>query len=287
MKHKILITGAGGQLAQCFRKIEKDYPNYQMEFRSSAELDITDSSQVEEVFQELKPKFCINTAAYTLVDKAEEQPQQAYAVNQTGVKNLAEAAAQVGTHLIHISTDYVFDGDTRLPYSEDDFTNPSSIYGKSKLAGEREALENPKNIVIRTSWLYSEFGKNFVKTMLALFQQKEELNIVNDQYGQPTNANDLAQAIMTIIQSEKYIAGLYHFSNYPETTWYQFAEKIKEYSGAKTRLNPITTEQYPTPAQRPHRSTLCLDKIEENYNIELQHWQNSLENTLKILITNE
>ena len=206
---------------------------------------------------------------------------------QQQINHIVEACTEKGIDLIHISTDYVFSGDTNIPYSEDDFTNPLSVYGASKLEGENLALENnPKTIIIRTSWLYSEFGKNFVKTMLNLFSTKDELNVVADQFGQPTNANDLAEAIMKIISTEEKEYGIFHFSNYSETTWFDFAKKIAELSKSKIKINPISTEQYPTPAKRPMRSTMCLDKIENSYNIEPKYWENSLEECMEILLKN-
>jgi len=286
MKSKILVTGANGQLGNCFRKISENENHCQLEFifTDSAELDITDADSVSEFFEEHKPHFCINASAYTAVDLAETEKEKAFAVNAQGAANLAEACLENKATLIHISTDYVFDGDTEIPYSEDDFTNPVGVYGASKREGEELALEiNPKTIIIRTSWLYSEFNKNFVKTMLNLFSQKDELGIVADQFGQPTNANDLAEAVMQIILSENKKYGIYHFSNYPETSWFDFAEKIAKFSNCSIRLNPITTEQFPTPAKRPKRSTMCLDKIEKDYHIEPKHWENSLEECIKIL----
>ncbi len=198
--------------------------------------------------------------------------------------SLAQACKDAKTTFIHVSTDYVFDGETNLSYSEDDFTSPIGVYGESKLKGEELALEiNPKTIILRTSWLYSEFNKNFVKTMLNLFSQKDELGIVADQFGQPTNANDLAEAIMNIIEAKEKIYGVFHFSNYPETTWFEFAKKIAEFSKSSVKLNELTTEQYPTPAKRPKRSTMCLDKIEETYKIEPKYWENSLEECITVL----
>lgn len=215
---------------------------------------------------------------------AEKEREKAFAVNADGVANLAQACTEFKSILIHVSTDYVFDGDTNLPYSEDDFTNPIGAYGESKRKGEELALEiNPKTIILRTSWLYSEFNKNFVKTMLNLFSQKEELGIVSDQFGQPTNANDLAEAIMKIIETPNKTFGIFHFSNYPETTWFEFAKKIAEFSKSSVKLNPLTTEQYPTPAKRPVRSTMSLDKIEETYKIEPRHWEHSLEECVDVL----
>ena len=215
---------------------------------------------------------------------AENEPEKAFAVNAEGVANLAEACEEYNCVLIHISTDYVFDGETNISYSEDSFTNPQGVYGASKLKGEELATDlNPKTIVIRTSWLYSEFNKNFVKTMLNLFSQKDELGIVADQFGQPTNSNDLAEAIMKIIEAEPKTYGIFHFSNYPETTWFEFAQKIAEFSGSNIKLNAITTEDFPTPAKRPKRSTMSLDKIENIYNIQLNHWENSLQDCIETL----
>lgn len=282
---KILVVGGYGQLGLCLQKISENYQlDYDIKFVDSKTCDITNISEIETVFEDFKPKYCINAAAYTAVDLAESEEEIAFAVNAYGVENLAQVCKQFKTTLLHISTDYVFDGEINLDYSEDDFTNPQSVYGKSKLLGEELALEaNPKTIVIRTSWLYSEFQKNFVKTMLNLFEQKDELNIVADQYGQPTNATDLAEAIFKIIKSKNKRYGIYHFSNYPETTWYDFAKKIADYTQAKIKLNPIPTEKYPTPAQRPKRSTMCLDKIEADYKVEIKYWENSLEECLDIL----
>lgn len=282
---KILIIGANGQLGNCFRKIAADYDDrFEFEFTDSAVLDITSAEQVSTYFYDFQPDYCVNAAAYTAVDLAETEPEKAFAVNADGVANLAEAAAENNCTFVHISTDYVFDGETNLSYSEDDFTDPQGVYGASKRKGEELALDlNPKTIVLRTSWLYSEFNKNFVKTMLHLFSVKDEMGIVADQYGQPTNANDLAEAVMTIIQTKQKTYGIFHFSNYPEATWFEFAQKIAELSGSKIKLKAITTAEFPTPARRPKRSTMALDKIEETYGIEPKYWQNSLEECIEIL----
>ncbi|WP_449400353.1 dTDP-4-dehydrorhamnose reductase [Chryseobacterium wanjuense] len=282
---KILVVGGNGQLGNCIRKIA---PNFELDFEfiftDSQTLDITNEDQVNAFFYENKPDFCINASAYTAVDLAEKEKEKAFAVNADGVAHLAQACKDFKTVFIHVSTDYVFDGETNLCYSEDDFTNPIGVYGESKLRGEELALDiNRKTIILRTSWLYSEFNKNFVKTMLNLFSQKEELGIVADQFGQPTNANDLAEAIMEIIEAPQKTYGIFHFSNYPETTWFDFAKKIAEFSKSNIKLNQLTTEQYPTPAKRPKRSTMCLDKIEEVYKIEPKHWENSLEECVNIL----
>ncbi|UOE40805.1 dTDP-4-dehydrorhamnose reductase [Chryseobacterium suipulveris] len=282
---KILVIGGNGQLGNCFRKIAPDFEDrYEFTFTDSDEIDVTNRGSVEDFFYDYRPDYCINASAYTAVDLAETESEKAFAVNADGVANLAESCAEYNCTLIHISTDYVFDGDTNISYSEDDFTNPQGVYGASKRKGEEFALDiNPKTIVIRTSWLYSEFNKNFVKTMLNLFSTKEELGIVSDQFGQPTNANDLAEAVMNIIESDHKTYGIFHFSNQPETTWFGFASKIAEFSDSKVKLNPITTEQFPTPAKRPKRSTMSLDKIEKYYGIEPKHWENSLEECIEIL----
>ncbi|MBB4808089.1 dTDP-4-dehydrorhamnose reductase [Chryseobacterium defluvii] len=282
---KIAVIGSNGQLGNCIRKIAPDFENnYEFIFTDSHTLNITEEDQVNDFFYDNKPDFCINASAYTAVDLAEKETEKAFAVNAEGVAHLAQACADYKTVLIHVSTDYVFDGETNLCYSEDDFTNPIGVYGESKREGEELALEiNSKTIILRTSWLYSEFNKNFVKTMLSLFSQKEELGIVADQFGQPTNANDLAEAIMNIIEVPQKTFGIFHFSNYPETTWFDFAKKIAELSGSSIKLNALTTEQYPTSAKRPKRSTMCLDKIQETYNIELKHWENSLEDCINTL----
>lgn len=285
---KILVVGGNGQLGNCIRKIAPDFElDYEFVFTDSQMLDITDEDQVNSFFYDNKPDFCVNASAFTAVDLAEKEREKAFAVNADGVAHLAQACKEYNSVFIHVSTDYVFDGETNLCYSEDDFTNPIGVYGESKLKGEELALEmNPKTIILRTSWLYSEFNKNFVKTMLHLFSQKDELGIVADQFGQPTNANDLAEAIMKIIEAPQKNYGIFHFSNYPETTWFEFAHKIAELSKSQIRLNALTTEQYPTPAKRPKRSTMCLDKIEEAYRIEPKHWENSLEECIEILHNN-
>lgn len=282
---KIAVIGSNGQLGNCIKKIAPDFEHlYEFLFTDSSTLDVTNEEQVNDFFYDYKPDYCINASAYTAVDLAEKEKEKAFAVNADGVAHLAQACADYKSILIHVSTDYVFDGTTNLPYSEDDFTNPIGVYGASKREGEELALKiNPKTIILRTSWLYSEFNKNFVKTMLNLFSQKEELGIVADQFGQPTNANDLAEAMMRIIEAPQKTYGIFHFSNYPETTWFEFAKKIAEFSKSSVKLNPLTTEEYPTPAKRPVRSTMSLDKIEEVYKIEPKHWENSLEECVEIL----
>lgn len=284
---KILVTGANGQLGQCLQKISSQFEEFEFIFTDSETLDITNKEEVNDFFWQNAPDFCINAAAYTAVDLAETDIEKAFLVNADGTENLAEACAENNAQFIHVSTDYVFDGENNLAYTEEDFTNPLGVYGASKLAGDELALEvNPCSVILRTSWVYSEFGKNFVKTMLNLFATKDELNIVADQFGQPTNANDLAEAIMKIIKSEKITPGIFNFSNLGRISWFDFAEKIAELSEAKIKLNAIETSQYPTPAKRPKNSVLDLDKISKTYAIQLKSWEESLEDCVQILQNN-
>ena len=284
---KILVTGANGQLGQCLQKISSQFEEFEFIFTDSETLDITIKEEVNDFFWQNAPDFCINAAAYTAVDLAETDIEKAFLVNADGTENLAEACAENNAQFIHVSTDYVFDGENNLAYTEEDFTNPLGVYGASKLAGDELALEvNPCSVILRTSWVYSEFGKNFVKTMLSLFATKEELNIVADQFGQPTNANDLAEAIMKIIKSEKITPGIFNFSNLGRISWFDFAEKIAELSDAKIKLNAIETSQYPTPAKRPKNSVLDLDKISKTYAVPLKPWEESLEDCVQILQNN-
>ena len=284
---KILVTGANGQLGQCLQKISSQFEEFEFIFTDSETLDITIKEEVNDFFWQNAPDFCINAAAYTAVDLAETDIEKAFLVNADGTENLAEACAENNAQFIHVSTDYVFDGENNLAYTEEDFTNPLGVYGASKLAGDELALEvNPCSVILRTSWVYSEFGKNFVKTMLSLFATKEELNIVADQFGQPTNANDLAEAIMKIIKSEKITPGIFNFSNLGRISWFDFAEKIAGLSEAKIKLNAIETSQYPTPAKRPKNSVLDLDKISKTYAVQLKPWEESLEDCVQILQNN-
>lgn len=284
---KILVTGANGQLGQCLQKISSQFEEFEFIFTDSETLDITIKEEVNNFFWQNAPDFCINAAAYTAVDLAETDIEKAFLVNADGAENLAEACAENNAQFIHVSTDYVFNGENNLAYTEEDFTNPLGVYGASKLAGDELALEvNPCSVILRTSWVYSEFGKNFVKTMLNLFATKEELNIVADQFGQPTNANDLAEAIMKIIKSEKITPGIFNFSNLGRISWFDFAEKIAELSDAKIKLNAIETSQYPTPAKRPKNSVLDLDKISKTYAVPLKPWEESLEDCVQILQNN-
>lgn len=281
---KILVTGANGQLGQSLQKLSQKEKDFQFLFTDSETLDITNKEEVLNFFWQNEPDVCINAAAYTAVDLAETDTEKAFLVNADGTENLALVCAEYNAQFIHVSTDYVFDGTNNLEYTEEDFTNPLGVYGASKLAGEELALEaNPCTIILRTSWVYSEFGKNFVKTMLSLFATKEELNVVADQYGQPTNATDLAEAILTIVKTEKKTAGIFNFSNEGKISWYDFAQKIAELSGSKIKINPIVTSQYPTPAKRPQNSTLDLSKIKSTHHINIKPWEESLAKTIQLL----
>jgi dTDP-4-dehydrorhamnose reductase len=274
---KILVTGANGQLGSELRELSDQYPQYQFIFLSRDELDISDANKTLLLFKKTSPDFCINCAAYTAVDKAEIEKEAAYKINAEGVKNLAGAAKSCNTHFIHISTDYVFNGRSDKPYTEGHPTDPVNVYGHSKLQGEIAGLaENEESIIIRTSWVYSSFGNNFVKTMIRLMQSKKEINVVAEQYGSPTYAADLAQIIIQIINSKKWVPGIYHFSNEGETNWFEFAKAIKENINSVCRIHPISTEQYPTPAKRPDYSVLNNEKIRRVYNVVPNHWRDSL-----------
>ncbi|MGB6268422.1 MAG: dTDP-4-dehydrorhamnose reductase [Olleya sp.] len=279
---KILVTGANGQLGQCLKKKSKEEKALDFVFLNSSLLDITNSNQVQSVFSESKFHFCINCAAYTAVDNAEDQQDLAHKINVVGAKNLAEACIKQDTTLIHISTDFVFDGSNTNAYHEEDKVNPLSVYGKTKLGGE-EAISSvlDKYLVIRTSWLYSEFGNNFVKTMLRLAKDRDQLSIVNDQFGTPTNANDLAEAIINIVNNKNQQYGVYHYSNLGKTTWYEFAKAIFEYSQTNIKVNPVTSDQFITKAKRPKFSVLDKTKIITNFNLDIKDWRVSLENHLK------
>ncbi|NKI30710.1 dTDP-4-dehydrorhamnose reductase [Croceivirga thetidis] len=280
---KVLVTGANGQLGKCLKELAKDQSNnhYHFIFKSFQELDISDSKKVTTLFQKEQFDCCINCAAYTNVDNAEKEPDEAEKVNVFGVRNLAMACKNSGATLVHISTDFVFDGESNLPYSEMDTTNPLGVYGKTKLEGEKgiaEILES--HIIIRTSWLYSEYGSNFMKTMLHLANANDEISIVNDQLGSPTYAADLANVVLQILKEPNPTYGLYHFSNSGITSWFEFAQKIYELSDIKIKTFPISTEEYPTLAKRPKFSALDSTKIKSVFGVHLKPWQESLHTAL-------
>jgi len=280
----VLVTGASGQLGESIQFISKHCPEIAFRFFSSSELNILDIEAVANIFESVKPDYCINTAAYTAVDKAELEPEKAYAVNVTGVKNLAETCKKNNTILLHISTDFVFDGSKTTPYKESDPTNPQGVYGKTKLEGERVIETILQNyFIIRTSWVYSEFGHNFMKTMLRIGREKNQLSIVNDQIGTPTNAIDLAEALVKIIlfaERDKSIFEsqfkILNFSNEGQCSWYDFARKIFEINNIQVNLQPISSEEYPTAAKRPSYSVLDKSKIKEIFGFEIKDWEERL-----------
>ena len=280
----IIVTGAHGQLGRSINDISCHFPQYNFTFTDIDTLDISDYRAVELFFLEQQPDIIINCAAYTAVDKAETEPQQAMSINANVVDNLAKLACKNNIFFIHISTDYVFDGKGYKPYKEDDTTNPLSVYGKTKLSGEQAMQKQScRGVIIRTSWLYSEYGNNFVKTMMRLGAERKQLNVVNDQIGSPTYAGDLAKAIMEIVNNRKQIEQIeiYHFSNEGVASWYDFAKEIIQLHGCTCEVLPIPSDQFPTPAQRPFYSILDKQKIKSHFSINIPHWKESLEKCLK------
>jgi dTDP-4-dehydrorhamnose reductase len=283
-----LITGANGQLGQEFYALAEAFPQYQFIFTSRAELSLENDISIINFFRLHRVDYCINCAAYTAVDKAETEFDKAYQVNALGVSVLAAQCEKYKAKLIHVSTDYVFDGQSPDPYKETNATDPVNKYGKTKLAGEQFCIqENPTSIIIRTAWVYSEFGNNFVKTMLRLMKDRDSINVVNDQIGAPTYAADLAKSIMEIIGSGKWVAGVYHYSNLGKISWFDFAVAIQELSGLTCRVNPIPSSSYPTPAKRPSFSLLDTNKIRTQFGISIPEWKDSLQLCLRQLKSKE
>lgn len=279
---KILITGSYGQLGSCLRREFDNDPEIEAIYTDYDTLDITDREAVDAFLKENHVDIIINCAAYTAVDKAETDNMLAAALNTGAVGNIGEAAVKYGVKVLHISTDYVFSGQSFRPYKENDEPYPQGIYGRTKLEGEGLISSFCQNaIIIRTAWLYSEFGHNFVKTMLKLAETKEEINVVADQIGTPTYAGDLARAIHHILRHEKWTPGIYHFTDEGVASWYDFAKAIFEISGIDIRVNPIPTSAYPTPAKRPLYSVLSKAKIKNTYGLEIPYWRDSLARMLK------
>lgn len=285
----ILVTGANGQLANELKVLSSGFPQYQFLFTAKEELPIENTDALTSFFQRNKIDYCINCAAYTAVDKAESEKEKAFLINAEAVGELANVCYNHQTKLIHISTDYVYDGTVHNPLKENNPVGPINIYGESKLKGEELALEkNPSAIIIRTSWVYSSFGNNFVKTMMRLFKEKSEINVINDQFGSPTYAADLAAVILNFIQQTeqgKDFSGIVNYSNSGVTTWYEFAEEIKSLVNSNCKINPIPTSSYPTPAKRPLYSVLDTSKIKELLQIEIPSWKESLKECVDILKT--
>ena len=281
----VLVTGSSGQLGQSLQFIAPNYPQIDFVFCDSKTLDITNLENCNQVFDKYKPNFCINAAAYTAVDKAENEPEKAFAINVTGAKNLAEVSKKSDTILLHISTDFVFDGNKKSPYSEQDLPSPTGVYGQTKLDGEKviqDVLE--KHFIVRTSWVYSQFGNNFMKTMLRLASERDSISVVNDQIGTPTNAVDLAEVLVEMIlktrnsQLVTFNFGIYNFSNEGQCSWYDFAQKIFEINNITINLLPIPTTSFPTPAKRPSFSVLDKSKIKKTFNIDIMNWEKCLKN---------
>lgn len=279
----VLVTGANGQLGSELRRATADHNDIlNFIFTDVTELDITDIQAVDEFVKNNKIRYIINCAAYTAVDKAEDDTELCYKINKDAVRNLGIAAANNQAKVIHVSTDYVFDGTGSRPYTESDQVCPKSVYGKSKQEGESALLEAcADSIIIRTAWLYSTFGNNFVKTMIKLGKERESLNVVADQTGTPTNAADLAKAIVKILDyseaNSHFKAGIYHYSNEGITTWYDFTKAIHHDAGITTcKVNPISTDQYPTRASRPQYSVLDKSKIKAAFGIQIPQWEDSL-----------
>lgn len=285
----ILVTGAYGQLGNEVRILSANYPQYNFMFTDVDSLDICDKTMLMDFVQGNDIRYIINCAAYTAVDKAEDEQALCEKINAKAVKNLGEAAQSVGAGVIHVSTDYVFNGKGYMPYTEDMPTNPCSVYGKTKLKGEKALLKAcEKAMVVRTAWLYSPFGNNFVKTMRKLGAERQELNVIFDQVGTPTYAEDLAAALLVMmdqtIDQDHDKAGIYHFSNEGVCSWYDFTLKIHQLSGITTcQVNPIETKDYPTKAARPHYSVLNKAKIKATFGVKVPHWEVSLQRCIEAL----
>jgi dTDP-4-dehydrorhamnose reductase len=287
---KILVTGANGQLGSELQKLSANYPAWQFTFTDIDSLDITSLPSLENFCLEKGFQYIINCAAYTAVDKAETDLDMAFRINRDAVRNLAIAAAKINAVLIHVSTDYVFDGTSYLPYTEEQPVNPQSAYGRTKVEGETEALKYEKSIIIRTAWLYSTFGNNFVKTMLRLGAERSEIPVVFDQTGSPTYAEDLAFAILSIIDytvKHGVTPGIYHFSNEGVCSWFDFAWEIQNYTKSKCLVKPIESKDYPLPAKRPAYSVFNKAKIKNTFNIDIPYWKSSLYTCLDFLINSK
>jgi len=275
--NNIVVFGASGQLGNCLKKVAEEKGIGEIYFPHESEANILDKDAIKAVFEKYKPAYAINCAAYTAVDKAEDELDLARKINKTGAENLAEACKAYQTVFVHISTDFVFKGDTPNPLVEDDITEPISVYGLTKLEGEQDIIRiMDEYFILRTSWLYSEFGNNFVKTMLKLGAERDMLKIIADQAGTPTYGIDLAACILEIITSGSKAYGIYHYSNEGVTSWYDFAKGIFDLSGTDVKLLPIRTAEYPTKATRPAYSVMDKTKIKTTFGIEIPYWRDSL-----------
>ena len=286
LKSKILVTGGNGQLGKELRELSSLHTGLEFIFLSREDLPIHQFELVRNYFKTVRPAYCINCAAYTAVDKAESEKDLAFQINGEAVGVLAAVCKEHNTKFIHISSDYVFNGEGTYPYKENFPTDPINVYGASKLEGDTQAMHlNPDSIILRTSWVYSSFGKNFVKTMMKLMSEKDEVKVIKDQLGSPTNAADLAETIFNIIglchlQIYNWLPGIYNFSNEGIISWYDFAKAIKEITNSPCDVKPISTKEYPTPAKRPAYSVLDKTKIQQTFGIKLKNWKESLRNCI-------
>jgi dTDP-4-dehydrorhamnose reductase len=283
---KILITGANGQLGSEIRFLAAQYADREFVYTDYQELDITDAGAVSAFVEKGNYYALINCAAYTAVDKAESEKDKAYLINEIGAKNLAAAAAKVGAKFVHISTDFIFDGTHSRPILEDDIPAPLSVYGASKWTGEQAVMTAaPDCLILRTSWVYSSYGANFVKTMMRLCSERDSLTVIFDQIGTPTYARDLAQSILSIldISIDKKISGVFNYSNEGVASWYDFAIAVRDMAGLRANILPIETSQYPTPAVRPKYSVLNKKKFKDTFGMEIPYWRSSLANCMEIL----
>ena len=285
--HKILVTGANGQLGWELGQLASNYPAFKFVLVDRSQLDLAFPESFEKIIQTIAPDCIINTAAYTAVDKSETEKELSYTVNATAVEALAVICKNLVIPFITYSTDYVFDGAATAPYNTSTKVDPVNYYGSTKAAGEKMAMEaNEDSIVIRTSWVFSSHGNNFVKTMLRLMKERDQLKIVADQKGRPTYAKDLALATMKMIEAMnagKTVKGIYHFANGGETTWFDFAAKIKAIAGLSCDLQPIETKDFPTPAKRPAYSVLDTSKIEQDVEMDIRHWEDALKDCMNLL----
>ncbi|GGH32916.1 dTDP-4-dehydrorhamnose reductase [Sphingobacterium alkalisoli] len=278
---KILVTGAFGQLGSELRELSINYPNDNFTFVDREEMPLDDVNKVLDVLEEVQPDVIVSGGAYTAVDKAEAEPELVDVINHQAVAVMAKWARSNDRKLIHISTDYVFQGNSSTPLKEDEPTDPINVYGLSKQKGEEAIAQSGADaVIIRTAWVYSSHGANFVKTMIRLMTERDEISVIADQIGSPTYARDLAKAILDIIQSDKWKKGIYHFSNEGEISWYDFAVAIRELKGLDCKINAIPTEQYPTPAKRPKYSLLDKTKIRTQFGVVVPNWKDSLEEML-------
>ncbi len=281
----ILITGGNGQLGNEMRVISLQYSEHNFIFTDVEELDICNKKAIDAFVKDQKVTIIVNCAAYTAVDKAEDDVELCYKINAEAVRNIGEVARQNDIKVIHVSTDYVFDGTNHIPYTEDETVCPATVYGKSKLEGEKALLETcPESVIIRTAWLYSSFGSNFVKTMMKLGSERESLNVIFDQIGTPTYAADLSEAIMKVISNDLFVPGIYHFSDEGACSWYDFTKSIHRIAGIKCDVRPIETKDYPARTPRPHYSVLNKTKIKSTYGIVIPHWEESLVKCIKLLM---